>query len=147
MPARFHSNTYLHLRCRQLTVELFRFLTVPQSPLLQFPGFGIYICDLLKARMVVCSYNDHCSAPFSRAFWLVGTTKVYSGPGSRHCHGIITLINWVVEHSDHDGGVMLNASSSGLPTCSTLRKDLTKESSAARLAKCRPFTHEAIELP
>src|SRR5438309_5963826 len=21
-------------------------------------------------------------------FWLVGTTKVYSGPGSRHCHGI-----------------------------------------------------------
>jgi len=41
--------------------------------------------------MVVCSYNDHCSAPFSRAFWLVGTTKVYSGPGSRHCHGIITL--------------------------------------------------------
>src|SRR5215475_2845899 len=92
MPARFHSNTYLHLRCRQLTVELFRFLTVPQSPLLQFPGFGIYICDLLKARMVVCSYNEHCSAPFSRAFWLVGTTKVYSGPGSRHCHGIITLI-------------------------------------------------------
>jgi hypothetical protein len=20
--------------------------------------------------------------------WLVGTTKVYPGPGSRHCHGI-----------------------------------------------------------
>ena len=42
----------------------------------------------LKDRVVICSYNDHCSAPFSRAFWLVATTKVYSGPGSRHCHGI-----------------------------------------------------------
>jgi hypothetical protein len=27
-------------------------------------------------------YNDHRPAPFSRAFWLVGTTKVYSGVGA-----------------------------------------------------------------
>jgi hypothetical protein len=36
----------------------------------------------LKGRVVICSYNDHCSAPFSRAFWLVRTTKVYSGLGA-----------------------------------------------------------------
>ena len=27
-------------------------------------------------------YNDHRSAPFSRALWLVCTTKVYSGLGA-----------------------------------------------------------------
>ena len=30
-------------------------------------------------------------APFSRAPWLVGTTKVYSGPGADIVYGIITL--------------------------------------------------------
>ncbi|HXX27470.1 MAG TPA: hypothetical protein VEI99_03350, partial [Terriglobales bacterium] len=30
---------------------------------------------LLKLGMVIDSYNDHCSAPFSRACWLVSTTN------------------------------------------------------------------------
>ena len=49
-------------------------VAVPGTPQCRHPQR-----NLLKARVVVCSYNDHCSAPFSRAFWLVGTTKVYSG--------------------------------------------------------------------
>jgi hypothetical protein len=30
-----------------------------QSPLLQFPGFGIHKSNLLKGRVVICSYNQH----------------------------------------------------------------------------------------
>src|SRR5262249_14433487 len=91
MPTRFHPNTYLLLLCRQLRVELFRFLTVSPSALLPFPRFGIYQWDFLKARIVGLLYNDQCSGPFPPGFWLVCPPKVYSGPGGRHFYGIITL--------------------------------------------------------
>src|ERR1035437_2977425 len=71
MSARFHPHTYLHSLCREITVELLRFLAVLQSPLLQFPSFGIHKSNLLEARVIIASYNDHCSAPLSRAL-LVG---------------------------------------------------------------------------
>src|SRR6202795_436901 len=87
MSAGFHPHAHLLSLDRELTVELLRYLRVLQSPLLQFPGFGIYKSNLLKGRVVICSYNDHCSAPFSRA--LVGSHhQSLPGPGSRHCHGI-----------------------------------------------------------
>ena len=67
MPTRFHPHTNRHCPCRQIPVELLRFLAVLQSPFLQFPCFGIYKSNLLKARVLISSYNDHCSAPLSRA--------------------------------------------------------------------------------
>src|SRR5437867_4029166 len=59
MPAGFHPYTHFHFLCRQITVELLRFLAVLQSPLLQFPGFGIHKSNLLKGRVVIASYNQH----------------------------------------------------------------------------------------
>src|ERR1700722_16087864 len=44
---------------REIAIKLFRFLTVLQSPFLELPSVGIHKPNLLKARMVVCSYNDH----------------------------------------------------------------------------------------
>jgi hypothetical protein len=38
---------------------------------LQFPSLDIDKSNLLEARMIIASYNDHCSAPLSRAL-LVG---------------------------------------------------------------------------
>src|SRR5208337_2539623 len=71
----------------ELTIELVRFLSVLQSALLQFPGVRIHKRNLLKPRVVIASYNDHCSAPFSRA--LVGWHhQSLIGRGSRHCYGI-----------------------------------------------------------
>src|ERR1019366_2081519 len=63
LPARFHPHTHLHPLCRELTVKLLRFLTVLQSPLLQLPSLGIHKSNLLEARVVIASYNHHCSAP------------------------------------------------------------------------------------
>ena len=57
MPAGFHPHAHFHSLRRQVTVELLRFLTMPQSALLQFPGFGIYKSNLLRARLIICSYN------------------------------------------------------------------------------------------
>jgi len=39
----------------------------------------------------MADYNQHVRLP-SLGPWLVGTTKVYSSAGSRHCYGIITQI-------------------------------------------------------
>jgi len=49
---------------------------------------------LLETRVIIASYNDHRSAPFSRA--LVGcTTKVYPGVGADIVMESITLTDWV----------------------------------------------------
>jgi hypothetical protein len=59
-----------------MAVKPFCFLGVLQAPFFHFPSLGIYKRNLLRARVIICSYNDHCSAPFSRAFLVgFGTTK------------------------------------------------------------------------
>ena len=71
----------------EIAVERLCFLTVLQSPFLELPSIRIHKCNLLKPRMVIRSYNDHCSAPFSRA--LVGWHhQSLIGYRSRHCYGI-----------------------------------------------------------
>ena len=55
MPAGFHPYTHFHSLGRLITVELLRFLAVLQSPLLQFPSFGIHKSNLLKGRVVITS--------------------------------------------------------------------------------------------
>ena len=60
-----------HSLCRQITVELLRFRAVLQSPLLQFPSLGIYKSDLLEARVIIASYNDHVRLLSPERSWLV----------------------------------------------------------------------------
>src|ERR1700756_4160590 len=42
---------------------------------LELAGITIQEHNLLKLGMEIDSYNDHCSAPCSRACWLVSTTN------------------------------------------------------------------------
>src|SRR5881398_816666 len=56
--------------------------------LLQLSSVLVQQRDLLKLGMVIDSYNDHCSAPFSPACWLAYAPPTLLGSGSRHCHGI-----------------------------------------------------------
>jgi hypothetical protein len=49
---------------------------VLQSPFSALPSFGIYKRNLLEARVVICSHNDHCPAPFYPSlFGWFGTAK------------------------------------------------------------------------
>jgi hypothetical protein len=36
----------------------------------------------LKARVVICTYNQHIGSFSPEPFWLVSATKVYSGLGA-----------------------------------------------------------------
>src|ERR1700676_266464 len=46
-----------------------------EAPLLQLSSLRVHHCDLLKLGVEIYAYNDHRSAPFSRACWLVSTTN------------------------------------------------------------------------
>src|SRR5580658_4049317 len=86
----FHPHSHLHSLGREIAIKLFRFLTVLQSPFLELPTVGIHKCNLLKARVVICSYNDHVRLLSPSP--LVGfTTKVYSGIGADIVMESITL--------------------------------------------------------
>src|SRR5262252_434681 len=51
-------------------------------------GVGIYPSNFLIRGVKIGSYNNHRSAPFLRACWLVFGTPTLLGLRSRHCHGI-----------------------------------------------------------
>jgi hypothetical protein len=67
----FHPHSHLHSLGRELAIKLFRFLTVLQSPFLELPTVAIHKRNLLKARVVICSYNDHVRLLISEPFgWI-----------------------------------------------------------------------------
>src|SRR6266852_9241039 len=74
----------------------FRFLMVLQSPFLELPSLRIHKRNLLKARVVIQSYNHHIGSFSPEPSWLVQRHQVYSGLGSRHCHGINFTNNWII---------------------------------------------------
>src|SRR5438128_9037615 len=88
MPAGLHSHTHLLARARQSTVDLLRLLAMRQPFFLEFSAVCVPGSYLLKLGVKIYSYNDHCSAPFSRACWLALAPPTLLGRGSRHCHGI-----------------------------------------------------------
>src|SRR5437879_6533225 len=51
-------------------------------------GGGIEHCNLLETSMEITTYNNHCSAPFSRAV-VDKRNQVYSAEGSRRPYPII----------------------------------------------------------
>src|SRR5439155_4095037 len=81
MPTGFHPNTHFFSAHLELAVELLRFLAVPQFPFVQFPRVRIDKRNLLEARVIVTTYNDHVRL-LSPEPWLVSATKVYSGVGA-----------------------------------------------------------------
>src|SRR5580700_583308 len=84
-----------HSLGREIAIKLFRFLTVLQSPFLELPTVGIHKCNLLKARVVICSYNDHVRLLSPSPLVGFSTTKVYSGIGADIVMESITRFeNW-----------------------------------------------------
>ena len=68
-----------------------------QSPLPAFASFGVHKRNLLETRVVVTTYNHHVRllSPEQPLGWF-GSHQSLSGHGSRHCYGIITLIDRVL---------------------------------------------------
>jgi hypothetical protein len=70
-------HTYSHLgrAAHEFAVKALGFFRMLEAPLLQLSRLRVHHCDLLKLGVEIYSYNDHRSAPFSRACWLVSTTN------------------------------------------------------------------------
>src|SRR5947209_19306377 len=81
MPSGFHPGTHFFSAHLELAVELLRFLAVPQFPFVPFTSVRIDKRNLLEARVIVTTYNDHVRL-LSPEPWLVSATKVYSGMGA-----------------------------------------------------------------
>src|SRR6266576_735309 len=81
MPTGFHPNPHFFSAHLELAVELLRFLAVPQFPLVPFTRVRIDKRNLLEARVIVTTYNDHVRL-LSPEPWLASATKVYSGVGA-----------------------------------------------------------------
>jgi hypothetical protein len=63
-----------------------------QPLFLALSGLAIHRSYLLKLGVEIYSYNDHRSAPFSRACWLVLAPPTYSGMGADIVMESIALI-------------------------------------------------------
>ena len=81
--AGFHAHAHCHGALAEFAVELLGLFLVPQACFAQFARVAVYVRNLLEARVLVTSYNDHVRLLFSRAF-LVGfsTHQLYSGRGA-----------------------------------------------------------------
>src|ERR1700751_5586875 len=56
---RFHPHPHLGPDLCQSAIELLGFFPVPKAPLLHLPSLSIDQCDLLEARVIVTTYNQH----------------------------------------------------------------------------------------
>jgi len=72
-------HTHLHSLRREIAIKLFRFLPVLQSPFLKLPGIRIHKRNLLKARVVVCSYDDHVRLLSPEPVGWIQHHQLYSG--------------------------------------------------------------------
>src|SRR5438128_4161211 len=81
MPTGFHPDTHFFPAHLELAVELLRFLAVPQFPFVDTDTGEWNERNLLEARVIVTTYNDHVRL-LSPEPWLVSATKVYSGVGA-----------------------------------------------------------------
>jgi hypothetical protein len=83
----------LGLSGREITIKLFRFLTVLQSPFLELPSVRIHKRDLLKARVVICPYNHHVRLLSPEPVGWIQHHQLYSGLGADIVMESISLID------------------------------------------------------
>src|SRR5258707_1562417 len=75
MPRGLHPHSHVGSPPFQIAVKLLRFsFAVVQLLFAAFPSFFVYKRDLLKARVIIYSYNDHIRL-LPPEPWLIGTPK------------------------------------------------------------------------
>src|SRR6202051_4748606 len=66
----------------QLPIELFGFFAMSQASFAEFTTFRIHECNLLEARMIVTSYNQHVRLLSSEPFGWFAPPKSTRGLGA-----------------------------------------------------------------
>src|SRR5215467_1620124 len=71
VPTGLHSHSHRYVSLLYLAVEPFLFVGVIQASFPNLPRFGIHVRNLLEARMIVTTYNQHVRLLSSEPFgWL-----------------------------------------------------------------------------
>src|SRR5215831_7849738 len=78
MPTGFHAHPHLFSLGREVAIKLLRSLAVFQALLSAISGFAIHKRNLLEARVIIGTYNDHCPAPFYPSLLVGQRHQVYS---------------------------------------------------------------------
>jgi hypothetical protein len=90
MSAGFHAYPHRYAAGAEIPVELFGLFFVSQARFAEFARVGVYVRNLLEARVIITTYNDHVRLLSPEPAWLAFAPPTLLGPGSRHCYGIIT---------------------------------------------------------
>jgi hypothetical protein len=90
MPTGFHAHAHGHATLAELVVELLGLFLVAQARFAQLARIRVHVRNLLEARVIVTSYNDHVRLLSPEPSWLAFAPPTLLGPGSRHCYGIIS---------------------------------------------------------
>src|SRR5215831_2826465 len=85
MTTGFHPYAHLPSLCRQIAIKLLGFLAVLQPSLLHLPGLCIDKSNLLKARVIITTYNQHVRL-LSPSLLVGLAPPTLLGYRSRHCH-------------------------------------------------------------
>jgi hypothetical protein len=108
----FHPHTHLFPLGGEVAIKRLRSLTVFQSLLSAISRFRIHKRNLLEARVIIASYNDHGPAPFYPSlFGWFGTTEVYSGIGAGVVMESIAFVirgRWLLSRSEVKWAVIDN---------------------------------------
>jgi len=91
MPTGFHAYAYGHAALAEFALELLGLFLVSQARFAEFARVGVYVRNLLEARVIITTYHDHVRLLSPEPAWLALPPPTLLGPGSRHCYGIITL--------------------------------------------------------
>jgi hypothetical protein len=83
----FHPHTHLPPLCSQIAIKLLGLLAVHEPLLLHLSGFCIDKSNLLKARVIVTTYNQHVRL-LSPSLLVGLAPPTLLGYRSRHCHAI-----------------------------------------------------------
>src|SRR5947207_6698862 len=70
VPAGFHAYPHGHAALAELVVELLGLFLVSQAGFAEFASIGVHIGNLLEARVIVTTYNDHVRLLSPEPFWL-----------------------------------------------------------------------------
>src|SRR5712692_2832708 len=90
MPTGFHAHAHCQAAGSEALIELLGLLLVSQAFFAEIACVGVHVRNLLEARVIITTYNDHVRLLSPEPSWLALAPPTLLGSGSRHCYGIIT---------------------------------------------------------
>ena len=134
--AGFHAHPHGHSALAEFAVELLGLFLVSQAGFAQFARIRVYVRNLLEARVIITTYNDHVRLLSPEPSWLALAPPTLLGPGAdivmESLHSNPFLGGWPGSMSNRQ----LTAVASELPVIYTTTKFSVAEVSRLLVTRC-----------